>query len=453
MTTRVSWGSRLGFIFAAAGSAVGLGNIWRFPYVVGENGGAAFILVYILFLFLIGFPVLIAEILIGRTTQTSPSGAFRKLGDSKRWSWAGKVTILTGLIVSSFYSAVAGWILGYLIEAVQGNVSFFADTEAVRLHYESLMQNPFWGMSFHFVFLFLCVSVLYMGVRNGIEKGNKILMPLLFIVLILLVVNGLMMPHAADGIQFLLSPDWSMLTPAAILIALGQSFFTLSIGQGTMVTYGSYLGRDQNLVRSCLPVVAMDTFASLLSAIAVFTIVFSVGMEPDSGPGLIFKTLPWAFSQIHGGYFIAVLFFLLVFLAALTSEISALEPSIAYLMDEWGWSRRKSVICCGAAAFILGVPSALSSSLLSHITWQDSNFLEWISFLASAILIPFGGFAAVVLIAWIWGVDKAIAALKEGAEEDFTRRQWIAMYFWFCFKYSAPLLMILVFLSSFGIFS
>lgn len=450
---RPSWGSKIGFIFAVAGSAVGLANIWRFPYIVGQNGGAAFILVYLISLFLIGFPAFMSEMVIGRTTQTSPSGAFRQLGKRPFWSWAGKMTILTGFLVSSFYSAVAGWILGYLVEAMMGHISNFQSTEHVIQHHQNLMENPFWGVSFHFCFLLCCLGVLYLGVRRGIERGNKIMMPLLFVMLILLVLKGISMPNAMKGLSFLLTPDWTRLTPTTFLIALGQSFFTLSVGQGTMVTYGSYLSKKENLVQSCLPIVVMDTLISLLSAIAVFTIVFSVGIEPASGPGLIFHTLPWVFSQIPGGYFVAVLFFLLVVLAALTSEISAMEPTIAYLIDELGWRRSRAVLVTGLGAFLLGIPSALSSSVLKNYIFHGASFLDMIDFLCNGILIPLGGLFAVIIVGWIWGAKNAIEQLKVGAFDFFIKYRWVESYFWFCFKYSAPILIIFVFLNAIGLFS
>lgn len=451
--TRDSWGSRLGFIFAVAGSAVGLANIWRFPYIVGQNGGAAFILVYLFCLMLIGFPVFMSEMVIGRTAQTSPSGAFRLLGNANAWSWAGKFTIVTGFIVSSFYSAAAGWILGYLIEALLGKFSAFKASEHAVQHYQSLMENPWWGVSFHFFFLLLCIGVLYLGVRKGIERGNKIMMPLLIGVLLFLVFKGLTMPNAAEGLRFLFTPEWSRLTPAALLIALGQSFFTLSVGQGTMVTYGSYLNRSENLIKSCFPIVLMDTFISLLSAVAVFTIVFSAGMEPGSGPGLIFHTLPWVFSQISGGYFLAILFFLLVGIAALTSEISALEPGIAYLVDEHNWQRKYAVMACGGGAFLLGIPSALSYSVLKNYTFNNATFFDCMNFLTSGIMIPIGGFLAVILVGWVWGTNNALNQLQSGASETFDKYPWLKSYFWLCFKYITPILMIIVFLNAIGVFS
>lgn len=452
MTTRASWGTRAGFIFAVAGSAVGLANIWRFPYMVGKNGGGAFIVLYLLSLVLIGFPVFMSEMIIGRSTQTSPSGAFRKLGGNGLWSWGGKLTILTGFIVSSFYSAVAGWILGYLVEAFSGNITSFVDHGEPAAHYASLMDNPLWGLSFHFLFLSICTVVLYFGVRHGIERGNKVMMPLLFAVLIFLVIKGVLLPHASEGLRFLFSPDWSVITPTVVITALGQSFFTMSLGQGTMVTYGSYLNKEENLVKSCIPAVLMDTFVSLLAAVAVFTIVFSAGMQPDAGPGLIFQTLPWVFSHTPGGHLMAILFFSLVALAAITSEISAMEPTIAYLIDEWGWRRHKAVVACGIGAFLLGVPSALSYSLLKGTTITGLSFLDFFDFLASSILIPVGGFLAVILIGWRWGVPRALTHLKQGASGLFERNPWLATYFWFCFKYSAPFLMVVVFLYALGFF-
>lgn len=450
--SRATWGSRLGFVFAAAGSAIGLANIWRFPYVVGSNGGSAFIVLYLVCLLFIGFPVFLAEILIGRTTQTTPGEAFEKLGKSRAWGAAGRLTILTGFIVSAFYSAVAAWVLGYFVEALLGNVSNFKDAAGPAGHFAHLQQSWLWCSSFHFLFLLFCTSVLYLGVRNGIEKGNKIMMPLLFVILLVLTFKGLWMPNSEKAIKFLLKPDWSALQPTAVLIALGQSFFTLSIGQGTMITYGSYLGMGDNLLKSCISVVLMDTCISLIASIAIFTIAFSVQISPDSGPGLIFHTLPVVFSQIPGGYFAALLFFLLVFLAALTSEISAMEPAIAYLMDEKGWKRHTAVAAVGVGAFVAGLPCALSYSLLKNVSIFGEPLLDAIAAFASNFLIPFGGFLAVVLVGWRWGVSNALKALKKGISEKFDTQIWVRGYFWLCFKWTAPILIIVVFMHALGFF-
>ncbi|MEX1013240.1 MAG: sodium-dependent transporter [Waddliaceae bacterium] len=447
---REHWGSRLGFILSVAGSAIGLANIWRLPYLVGKGGGAVFLFLYLICLLLIGFPVLISEILIGRNTEEAPGMAFEKIGKSKWWGMGGRMTILTGFMVSTFYSAVAGWIMGYWIEAITGHLQFTTFSEASD-HYNHLVSNPFWCIGFHFAFQLICVGVLFYGVRQGIERWNKILMPMLFAILIILVIKGLSQPGAEKGLEFLFKPDWSKLTPAMGLMALGQSFFTLSLGQGTMVTYGSYLNRKESLIKTGIPVVIMDTVVALLAAVAVFTIVFSGGAEPASGPGLIFNTLPVAWSQMPGGTVLASAFFFLVFIAAVTSEISAMEPTIAYLMDEKKFKRKNAVLLCGSLVFLVGIPSALSYSIFNGNLIGDMNFLESMDFICSSILIPFGGFLAVVLVGWKWGLKKALPEIRVGSESVFDRYSFIPGYFWVCLKYTAPILIIFVFLNSIGV--
>lgn len=448
---RDSWGSKLGFTLAVAGSAVGLANIWRFPYIVGKHGGAAFILLYIMCLIVISFPVFISEILIGRKTQTSPSGAYEKLGGSPAWSLPGKLTILTGFIVSAFYSAVAGWILGYLVETFNGAITHFDTVAESTSYFNNVLATPWWGVTYHFCFIFICSLILYFGVRNGIERSTKIMMPLLFIMLFILVFKGLSMPNAEKALSFLFRPDWSDITPAAFVVALGQAFFTLSLGQGTMVTYGSYLKKNTNIITTCIPIVLIDLLVSIFSAIAVFTIVFSVGIEPDSGPGLLFNTLPWVFSQLPGGYFLAIAFFLLVALAAITSEISAMEPTIAYLRDERGWGRHASVWACGLGAFLLGVPSALSYSLFNNITLFNFNILDFMDFLCSSILIPLGGLFAVLMVGWKWGISHAMEHLKEGSGDLLHKYPLIISYFSISIRFIAPFLIIVIFLHAIGL--
>lgn len=449
---RAHWGSRLGFILAVTGSAIGLANIWKFPYTVGKFGGAAFIAVYLLSLLLIGFPVLMAEIMIGRKAQSNPSGAFRQLG-GPAWSYVGKGTVLTGFLVSAFYSAVAGWIVGYLVEALLGNVTAFTSVADAGAYHSALLAHPLWGISYHLLFILMSVGVLYLGVRSGIERACKVMMPLLFTLLIILVIKGLSLPRAGEGLRFLLQPNWSSLTPIALLSAVGQSFFTLSLGQGTMVTYGSYLKGKENLLENCIPVVIMDTCVSLLAAVAVFTIVFSAGAQPDSGPGLVFHTLPLVFSQLPGGMLFAVVFFLLVTLAALTSEISAMEPAIAFLMDERGWSRHAAVAVVGIGAFLVGVPCALSTNILSNLTVFGWTVLELFENLTTNLMIPLGGLAAVIVVGRVWGITKALAHLDDGLPPHQQQSSWLKSYFRFGFKYSAPFLILLVLLGAMGLFT
>ena len=451
LNQRESWQSRTGFVFAALGSAVGLGSIWRFPYIVGQNGGAAFILLYLIFLAIIGFPILIAEIVIGKSAQSSPYGSFKSIGKNRFWGFSGKMLIFTGFIISSFYSVIAGWMLGYLIEAIIGHLNFLNTTQALN-HFDKLSSSAFWSVGFHFLFMTLSILILFFGVRKGIEQKSKIMMPLLIVVVIILVVKGLTLPSASKGIKFLFSPNWQMITPAGILMALGQAFFTLSLGQGTMITYGSYLSKKEDIPKSCFPVVILNTIISLLVGVAVFTIVFSQDLAPQAGPSLIFESLPLVFTKMKGGYFLAIFFFLLVTLAALTSEISALEPFISYLIDEKKWPRKKAAIFAGIIAFLIGIPSALSFGLIKGFTLFNMNFFDFLSFFSINILVPIGGLLAVILVSYVWGIKKAFSHLSVSKEIFFHHRPWMAFYFKICLKYVSPVLIILILLNLLGIF-
>lgn len=433
---RESWKSKIGFIFAALGSAVGLGSIWRFPYVVGENGGAMFILLYLFFLFIIGFPLLVAEITVGRSSQMNPFGAFDKFGKSKFWRSLGKMTIITGFVISSFYSVIAGWALGYLIQALQGNLVQITEASTATGFFSELSSNFFWTIGFHSLFMALSIYVLLSGVRKGIETKSKILMPLLFVVLLFLVGKGISLPGSEKGLSFLLLPDFSELNSQAVVLALGQAFFTLSLGQGTMITYGSYLSQKENIQRSCFPVVILNTCISILVGIAIFTIVFSVGLPAASGPALIFETLPVVFSQTTGGWALSILFFFLVVLAALTSQISALEPAISYCIDEKKWSRKKASFLVGSGSFLLGIPTALS------FVYPDKIFFyEWITFLSVNVLVPLGGLAVLFLIVKKWGIKPALSKLQLHHRKSFSFQ-----YFLLSWKYLAPILIILILL-------
>jgi NSS family neurotransmitter:Na+ symporter len=452
MSKRSAWSSRVGFILAAAGSAIGLGNIWRFPYIVGNHGGGAFIAVYLLFLLLVGLPVFVAEVLIGRTAQLSPAGAFKQLGRGSLWQVGGQMTIFTGFIISAFYSVIAGWIMGYLVESIKGEVSILTTTRAAVNHFDTLVSHPWWAVGYHTLFMMAATYILYGGVRRGIEKANRVMVPMLFIMLFLFLIYGLLQPGGIRGFWFLVTPDWSVLTPAALVTALGHAFFTLSLGQGTMITYGSYIKGKDNLIGITLIPTIMDTVVSLLAALVIFSIVFSANIPPASGPGLFFHSLPMVFSQTFAGQWIAILFFTLVLLAAITSEISALEPGIAYLMDRWNWPRHQAVLICCAGAYLLGVPCALATGPLSHIQIGGMNILDAVSNFASDCLIPLGGLAAALLVGWRWGTRYSIPALRQGAEETFDKHPWLTWYFWFCFKIGAPTLILIVLLDALGVF-
>lgn len=449
---RENWGSSIGFIMAAAGSAIGLGNIWKFPYIAGENGGAAFIFIYLICIALVGLPVLMAEILLGRTTQRNPVGAFKSLSGSKFWIAIGGLGVLAGFIILSFYSVIAGWSLGYFMDALQGKLLVSAGTvEASSDHFSSLVGNTKWIVGFHTAFILLTMSVVYFGVKKGIERGSKIMMPVLLVILITLIIRGVTLEGSEAGWAFLLKPDWTKVTGQSILIALGHAFFTLSLGMGAMMTYGSYLSKKDNLVSSSLQIVILDTLIALMAGVAIFTAVFATGMNPAQGAGLIFHTLPVVFSRMPAGELFAGLFFLLLSLAALTSSISLLEVVTAYFIDEKKWVRSKVVLVFGLIIFLVGIPSALSFNVMAEIKIFGMTYFDVSDFLASNILLPGGGFFIAIFVGWIWGFDNAIIHLKEGAQELFYSYPWLATGWKIFLKFIAPVMIFIVLLHSMGL--
>lgn len=447
--SRVTWKSKVGFIFAAAGSAVGLANVWRFPYIVGQYGGAAFICIYLGCLLLIGIPVFVSEVLIGRTTQKNPRSAFKTLGGNRLWSSGGTFTILTGFLISSFYSVIAGWVLGYLVAAIFGQLSHFQNAGEVQQFFVGLVSNPFWAVGFHLFFMALSYFLLMGGVRKGLEKGSEIMVPFLILILIALVITGVSLPGSKQGLDFYLKPNWSLITPTTFLYALGHAFFTLSLGQGTMVTYGSYLSKKDSVLNNCLPVALIDTLVALLAGLAIFPMVFSAGLKPDAGEALVFYTLPLVFSQLKAGYLLALLFFLLLSLAALTSQISAMEPMIAYLVDEKKWKRGSAVTLVASGAFLLGIPAAFSNAIDPRFLICGKSFFDWVAYIALELMVPIGGFLAVLLLAWKFGMKKAYDLLKQGASNFWIKNPVMKGYLWVTIKYLAPALIILIFLQAF----
>ncbi len=448
---REQWGSKVGFILAAAGSAVGLGNIWAFPYVVGSNGGAAFIFIYLLCVGIIGLPVLLAEVLLGRTTQRNPVGTFKTLSNSKFWHAVGAMGIAAGFIILSFYAVVAGWSLGYIFEAVRGVFFDFSAPTDAEAHFNSLVGNPVWIIGMLVLFMFVTMVIVLSGVRKGIEKGSKILMPLLFILLLGVMFRGITMEGSSAGLYFLFNPDWSKISAGTVLVALGQAFFTLSLGMGAMMTYGSYMSKKDNVVSSSVQIVGLDTSIALIAGVAIFSAVFAIGLDPAEGPGLIFHTLPNVFTQMAGGYVFSILFFVLLFVAALTSAMSLLEVVTAYFVDEKKWNRKKAALVLGSFALLLGLPSALSYNLMSDFTIFGLNFFDLTFYITFNIMLPLGGFLISLFLAWVWGVDKAVVELKKGAESLFEKAGWQISIWKVCVKYIAPIMIFLVLLSSIGI--
>ncbi|MBM4169666.1 MAG: sodium-dependent transporter [Ignavibacteria bacterium] len=411
-TTRGTWGSKLGFILAATGSAIGLGNIWRYPYVTGQNGGAAFVLMYLACVLAIGIPVLIAELSMGRHTTLNPVGAFKKLSRSRSWPVVGYLGVATGVFILSFYAVIAGWTIAFIFRTLLHSTTSFSD----------FLADPYSQLFYFAVFLGLTLFVVLGGVEKGIERWSKILMPMLLVILLGLIAFALTLPGASVGVQFYLNPDFSKITGSTILAALGQAFFSLSLGMGTMITYGSYLSKKDNVVTSAVAVGFSDTLIAVLAGLVIFPALFSAGLEPSQGPGLVFNVLPTIFEQMPAGTFVGVLFFVLLAIAALTSTVSLLEVPVAFLVDQKGWSRAKAVWIISALVFVVGIPSALSlgasAGLTSFEIFGQTGFLNMMNFLFGDVSLPLGGFFFSIFVGWVWTTRKASEELSLGAESS-----------------------------------
>lgn len=449
---RENWGSKLGFILAAAGSAIGLGNIWKFPYIAGENGGAAFIFIYLICIAIIGLPVLIAEILIGRTGNADPVGSFRKLSNSKFWTAVGGMGVMAGFIILSYYAVISGWSLGYIVEAMSGSFNNFVDATDSNAHFGELIGNVWWTVGLQALFMVAVILIVFAGVQKGIERGSKILMPLLLVILLIIMIKGLTLDGADKGLEFLLNPKWEKVTGVTVLMALGHAFFTLSLGMGAMMTYGSYMSKKDSIFTSAVQVIILDTFIALIAGIAIFTAVFAIGQNPAEGPGLIFQTLPVVFAKMPGGYIFGILFFLLLTIAALTSAISLLEVVVSYFVDEKGWARHKAAITFGIVTFLIGLPSALSFNLLGDTKLFGLSFFDIADYLTSNIMLPLGGLLIAIFVGWVWGFDKVLENVKQGAEKLFEQSFWRIQVWKFFLKYLSPVLIFLVLLHSLGLF-
>ncbi len=367
------WTSKLGFIMAAAGSAIGLGAIWKFPYIAGKSGGGAFFLIFILFTVLIGLPLLIAEFMIGRSTQKRAVGAFKSIAPNTGWHWIGRLGVGTCFILLSFYSVVGGWVLIYLFRGVTGQL--ITPGQNYGALFTETIGNPAWAIMGHFAFMFITIWVVSKGVQNGIEKASKYMLPALFVLFVALIIRSLTLDNAMEGVKFFLQPDFSKITSESILFAMGQSFFAISIGISIMVTYSSYLNKKESLPKSAITIVGLNLFVSLFAGLAIFPAVFSLGMEPTEGPGLLFIVLPSVFSQIpFGGFFLTVFLALFTF-ATLTSAFSLLETVVSAVANGEQEKRTKLSWMIGFCIFLVGIPSALSFGVWSDITIFGKIFL------------------------------------------------------------------------------
>ena len=452
---RGSWGTRLGFILAAAGSAVGLGNIWKFPYITGENGGGLFVLIYLACIALVGLPIMIAEVLMGRATQTTPVGAFARLaGDRSSWRLVGWMGVASGFVILSYYSVVAGWACSYLVMSV---CHFFHDKSPDEIEglfgvlYTAGDINLFW----HVVFMAMTAGIVLGGVERGIERWSRLLMPVMAGLLIILALRAVTTPGVFQALDFLFMPHAAKLKPSSVLEALGHAFFTLSVGMGAMLTYGSYLGRRANIVTSSVWITGLDTGIALIACIAIFPILFTFGMEPGAGPGLVFKTMPILFSQMKAGLLLAILFFALLSFAALTSAISLLEVVSSSFIDLLGWTRRRAVLVSTSTIFVLGVPSALAGSGKLFGEWATlfgKNFFDTMDYLASNWMLPMGGLLIAVFVGWFMNADLRRKELLAGTPEE-QAGLWETVYSaWIVvLKFVVPLLVLIVLLNKIGV--
>ena len=424
---REQWGSKLGFILAASGSAVGIGNIWKYPHMAGQNGGAAFTVVYLVCILVVGLSIVIAEFVIGRRTQLSPVGAFETLAPKTNWKWVGFLGVASAFVILSFYGVVGGWIMKYIIISVTGGFKELAgDPAAASSVFNNFITGTWSPIFFQVIFMTVCIWVIVNGVKGGIEKWSKIMMPLIIILLGMLAVRGMTLPGGMEGISFLFKPRFEDLTASSVVLALGHSFFTLSLGMGTMITYGSYLGRKQNLLNSALWVIALDTAIAMLAGVAIFTTVFALGANPAEGPGLIFVVLPSVFPQLDAGTLWGTLFFFLLFMAALTSAISILEVVTAYFIDQKGWTRKKATIRFGLVITIVGAFCSFSLGGGINITeFLGMSFFDFMDYLSSKYMLPIGGMLTAIFVLKKWGVDHFIEELKTGMDKSIISKEII----------------------------
>lgn len=443
---REHWGSKIGFILAAAGSAVGLGNIWKFPYLAGENGGAAFVLVYLACIVILGLPIMIAEIVIGRHTEKDPVGAFKKIGGGS-WNLVGYIGVSAGFLIMTYYSVVGGWTIGYIVKTVTGAISSITGPAESERLFEGFITNPGEMILYHFLFIGATVFIVILGVTKGIERFSMILMPVLFIILVILIIRGLTLPGAVDGIRFYLQPDFSKITPKVIIEALGQCFFSLSLGMGAMITYGSYLSKEDRILNSSIKIVGLDTLAAILSGLAIFPAVFAVGMTPAKGPGLTFNILPVVFSRMPYGSVFAGLFFILLFIAALTSSMSLVQVVVAYFIDEKGLSRTKAVLIAGGLIFLLGIPAALSFGTMKDVTiFFGKTYFDFMDILTSIYLLPIGGLFIALCLGFRYGLKKTMHELDTDTNSFYLKEIWA-----FTIKYISPLILLAIIIY-FGIY-
>lgn len=442
------WSGRVAFILAATGSAVGLGNIWKFPYITGENGGGAFVLIYLLCIAVIGLPVMMGEILIGRRGKASPSRAFANLaedaGVTRGWAAAGWMGILAGFLILSFYTVIAGWAVAYIFSTVTGT---FTDGtgESIGAHFEEFTGSAWKLLFWSTVVMVGTTFTVARGVQKGIEQAVRFLMPGMLLILLILVGYAMSTGHFGEAVSFLFKPDFSKLTTDGALIALGHAFFTLSLASGVMIAYGAYLPDDTSIVSTSIIVALADTAVALLAGLAIFPIVYANSLEVAAGPGLVFVTLPIAFGNMPGGIIIGTLFFVMLVCAAFTSAISLIEPAVAWLIERLEISRGRAAIIAGTAIWVVSLGSVFSFNVMSDIHFMpEKTFFDTVDYITANIMLPAGGFLVAIFTAWIMSSKATREELALHDHPLFTAWQFVL-------RFVAPILIIIVFLNAIGV--
>jgi len=434
MEKRDSFASSFGILVAMAGSAVGLGNLWRFPYLVGTNGGAAFIIIYLAIVAVLALPIMYSEFVVGRRAQSNVYGAFKKLAPGSKWGITGVLAILCCILIVSFYSVVGGWTIDYLVKAISGE--FSAENTAFDGLFANTVSSNFRPLLFMLLFVGSSSVVLLSGVKDGIEKYSKVLMPLLFVMVIVIAVRSVTLPGAGEGLDFLFKPDFSKVTANTFLDALGQAFFSLSVGFGIIFTYASYVNRNENLVKMSVQTATADTMFAIIAGIAIMPAVFAFGIEPAQGPGLVFVTLPYVFAQLPLGSVLAAIFFFVLFVAALTSAISLLEVAVAYVIEEFKISRKWSVVLVTFIVLVLGTFCSLSQGVLADVQIFGNNIFDLFDKTTANIFIPIGALLIVLFVGWKMKREDFIDEITSGGKHKLNPI-YLKVIIW-SIKYVAP---------------
>ena len=433
MKTNNKWASKMGFILATAGAAIGLGNLWKFPYLMGRNGGFPFLVAYLFFICILGVPVMITEMSLGRKTGQNPVLAYDSIHPHAKI--VGYVGVLAAFVILSYYAVIGGWIIKYFTS--------YAFTAHAPADFTAFIAKPTEPLAWFFLFMLMTGIICYFGV-DGIERASKFMMPALFVILLIIIGRGLTLPGASKGLAFIFKPRFDDFSAGSVSAALGQVFYSLSLCMGITITYGSYLNRHVSIPKSCIHIALLDTAIAVLAGIAIFPAVFACGLEPASGPSLIFVTLPRVFESMTGGSLFAALFFLLVFFAAVTSAVALLEVCVSFVMGSWHWSRKKAVLILTAVIFLLGTPSSLSFGPLADVTILNYSIFDFVCMLTDNIFLPFGGICMCYYVGWKWKPDILLEEIRQDGVQFKLAKAWL-----FLIRFITPVMVAVVTLTGF----